>query len=562
LLALTVPWTTRRILLAASGLGLAAAAAASWWDLGMNLTSFVAGLGDVRNLLARMLPPRLPNPGRVVSLALETFLIALLGTVLATAVSIPLGAVAARNISPNRLLTTAARGLISVCRAVPDLVFAAIFVRAIGIGILPGVMAIALHSIGMVGKLFADSIENLDESPRLATEAVGATRLQAFVTGVCPQVLPSLLGTFLYRLDINLRTSVVLGFVGAGGIGFALRDAFGGLLYPQALGIVIVIVLMIALFEFVSGRIRSSLLGEAAAGLPAHGWTGLGRLGSAARRIPNPPPCHPVTEPQTAGGSLRPPWTHRRLTGAFYLVLFLGLVVYSLGALDISFLELIRAVPEIWVVAGRLFPPEFGNGLGPQIFSAMVETIAIGFVATVIGATMAVPIALLAARNVAPARWIYAAARYGLVIWRGIPELILAVIFVSAIGLGPMAGALALSIYSVGFLAKLVSDSLEEVRPGPREAVMATGATRGQEVVSSLLPQALPAIAGHLLYVLDINIRSSTILGLVGGGGIGFLLFNSLRVLQWEVTGAILILIFVTVYSIERFSGWLRTQLI
>lgn len=544
-----------------SGLGLAVAAAASWWDLEMDPTSLIAGLGDVGNLLARMLPPRLVNPGRVVSLALETFLIALLGTVLATAASIPLGAVAARNISPNRLLAAAARGLISVCRAIPDLVFAAIFVRAIGIGILPGVMAIALHSIGMVGKLFADSIENLDESPRLATEAVGATRLQAFVTGVCPQVMPSLLGTFLYRLDINLRTSVVLGFVGAGGIGFALRDAFGGLLYSQALGIVIVIIVMIALFEFVSGRIRSSLLGEAAA-LPAHGWVGLGKLRPATGRFTRPLRRAAASDTPAAGGSLRPPWTHRRLTAAFYLVLFLGLVTYSFGGLDISFLELFRAIPEIWLVAGRLFPPEFGNGLGPQIVSAMLETIAIGFVATVIGATMAVPIALLAARNVAPARWIYAAARYGLVIWRGIPELILAVIFVSAIGLGPMAGALALSIYSVGFLAKLVSDSLEEVRPGPREAVMATGATRGQEVVSSLLPQALPAMAGHMLYVLDINIRSSTILGLVGGGGIGFLLFNSLRVLQWEVTGAILILIFATVYSIERFSGWLRTQLI
>ncbi len=560
MLALTPPWTKRRVLLAVTGACLAVATAASWRDLGMVPTSLLAGVSDVRNLMERMLPPRLIDGGRVLELALETFLMAFVGTALAAAVSIPLGGLAARNISPNRWTAGAARGFISACRAIPDLVFAAIFVRVLGIGVLPGVIAIALHSIGMIGKLIADAIENIDEGPRHATEAVGANRLQAFTAGVWPQILPSFVGICLYRLDINLRTSVVLGFVGAGGIGFALRDAFGGLLYPQALGIVIVIVIMIGLFELVSGRIRRALLGDAAVVLPSHGWMGLGSRRPRRKALGQGPQPTPA-KGRPASGSLRPPWTRERLTAAAYLAMFLGLIVYAFGELQLSPLEVLWALPDLGRVAAKVIPSQIDAALAGQIFSAMVETIAIGFVATIIGAALSIPIALMAARNVAPAKWVYAAARYGLVVWRGIPELILAVIFVAAIGLGPMAGAFALSIYSVGFLAKLVSDSLEEVRPGPREAVMATGATRPQEMITSLLPQALPAVAGHVLYVLDINIRTSTILGLVGGGGIGFLLFNSLRVLRWEVTGAILMLIFVSVYSIERLSGWLRTQL-
>ena len=146
--------------------------------------------------------------------------------------------------------------------------------------------------------------------------------------------------------------------------------------------------------------------------------------------------------------------------------------------------------------------------------------------------------------------------------WRSVPELILAVIFVAAIGLGPVGGALALGLSSAGFLAKLVADALEEINPMPREAVLTTGATRLQETATSVVPQASPSIVGHVLYVLDINFRTSTILGLVGGGGIGFLLFNSMRVLQYDVTGAILIMIFATVYAIELLAGLVRKLLI
>ena len=129
-------------------------------------------------------------------------------------------------------------------------------------------------------------------------------------------------------------------------------------------------------------------------------------------------------------------------------------------------------------------------------------------------------------------------------------------------GLGPIPGIFALVVGTTGFFSKLIADAVEEVDPVPREGVFATGATRLQETTTSVIPQAMPSIVGNLLYVLDINLRTSAILGIVGGGGIGTLLMNSIKVLKWQTTGAILLSIFVIVYGIELLAGWIRKQIL
>jgi phosphonate transport system permease protein len=175
---------------------------------------------------------------------------------------------------------------------------------------------------------------------------------------------------------------------------------------------------------------------------------------------------------------------------------------------------------------------------------------------------LSIPLGLMAARNVAFNRFVYRVSRLFLVFVRGLPELIIAVIFIAAIGLGPVPGTLALAFGTSGFLAKLIADAVEEINPTPREATFAVGATKTQEIGTSVVPQAMPAIVSNLLYALDINLRTSTILGIVGGGGIGFILFNALRVLQLRTVGAVLITIFVVVYSIELLSGWVRKKIL
>ena len=188
----------------------------------------------------------------------------------------------------------------------------------------------------------------------------------------------------------------------------------------------------------------------------------------------------------------------------------------------------------------------------------MLETTAIGFVATALGLLIAIPLGILTARNIIIRRLVVTLTRGMLLFIRGIPELIFAVIFVSAMGLGPVPGTLALAIATATFMAKLIGDALEEVQQAPRDGVSAVGASRLQEFISAVLPQALPNLVSQLLYMLDVNLRSSAVLGIVGGGGIGFLLISAIRGFETETVGAIVFLIFVIVYAIELLGSFVR----
>ncbi|MGB0115021.1 MAG: phosphonate ABC transporter, permease protein PhnE [Ilumatobacteraceae bacterium] len=550
--------TRDRLLLRLVGVFFFVATVWAWRYIDMSLTVVFGGLGDMWNLLGRMTPPNFQDLDRAIELTFETLWMAVIGTALALVLSVPLAFGAARNTTPHPAVMAVCRGIIVGTRAIPDLIFAAILVRAVGIGVLPGVLALGLHSIGMVGKLFADAIEQVDPRPRDAVVSVGAGKWQAILTTVVPQAMPGMIATALYRLDINLRSSTVLGIVGAGGIGLLLQTNLRSLQYDRALGIVIVIFVFITVMEFVSAAVRSTLLGGERVNVG--GRAPRASIGGAFfRRFANA--NQPMGVESFDHMTVRPPFRGERRTKTLYAVGFLLLLAYALWAIRLDPLEIIRSLGEVWEIMLRLVPPDFTTAR-EGIITGMLESIAVSLIATALGTIVSIPLGLLAARNVAANRIVYAIARLFIVFLRGIPELIVAVLFVSAIGLGPVAGTLALVVGTAGFLAKLIADAVEEVDPIPREAVVATGATRTQETFVSVLPQAMPALVGNLLYVLDINLRVSTVLGIVGGGGIGFLLFNSLRVLAWETTGAILISIFVVVYAIELLAGWVRKQIL
>ena len=490
------------------------------WSIDFAPATLLDGFDEVVALLERMIPPRLDDPGRIGGLAAETLLMAVLGTVLAAIASVPLAFLAARNTTPHPAVQTVARAIITFCRAMPDLLFAVLFVRALGIGVLPGILALAIHSIGMLGKVFADAIEQTDPGPREAVRSTGVGYFREMLNAVVPQVVPSWIATFIYRIDINLRMSVVLGFVGAGGIGFALQDALRGLIYPRALGIACVILAIIAAMELLSIVIRRMLL-DSAQSNPARE--------RAARFV--------------FGGAL------------------IGVCVAALVVLKINPVSLITWVGPAVEVFARMIPPNF-SALGSELFAAAGQTVAIGVVSTAIGVVLSIPVGILAARNVTPHPAVYWAARGWILLVRAVPELILAVVFVAALGLGPVAGTCALAIGSIGFLAKLVADAVEEIDPGPLEAVRSVGGGWWKTLFAAVIPQAMPAMVGSSLYLFDVNVRTSTILGIVGAGGVGYLLFESIRTLNFDVAGAIVIVIFVIVYAIERLSGWIRSQLV
>ena len=208
--------------------------------------------------------------------------------------------------------------------------------------------------------------------------------------------------------------------------------------------------------------------------------------------------------------------------------------------------------------AAKFWPPSFGSYDAPVMLAAMGETIAIALAATILTIVASIVIGSLAARNVAPSRRVRAGFRLVLVTIRGIPEIILAIVLIVVTGLGTQAGTIALAIGGVGLLGKLLADSLEEVRPGPEQALRAAGATRLQVYAGATAPQGMKALIGHSFYMLDTNIRAATILGLVGGGGVGYYLLNAGQGSRYDLVTTIVLMILVTVVAVEGLAMWMR----
>lgn len=219
-------------------------------ELAAALPAFFSFLAD------SMWPPDFSAPGDLLEATLLTVEVAFLGTLAATVVSLPVALLAAKNLTPHPLVFTVVRFVVTVCRAVPDFVFALMFVAALGLGPLPGVLGLAIHSIGMLGKVYAERIEEIDPGPPEALAAVGARPMQIIKLAVLPQVVPSLLANTLYRFDINIRSSIVLGIVGAGGIGFELITALQSLDYERAAAVMLVVLALVTVVEGASNHIR------------------------------------------------------------------------------------------------------------------------------------------------------------------------------------------------------------------------------------------------------------------------------------------------------------------
>jgi phosphonate transport system permease protein len=243
--------------------GLLLAAAFFVWSVAaveFNPVAFAQGLPDLADLVSRMFPPDLVYAPTAALAALETLQMALVGTAASAILSVPLAFLAAANVAPNRVLYYASRSFIVFTRAIPDLIWALIFVSAVGLGPFPGTLALAIHSIGMLGKLYAESIEEIDPGQVEALRSTGAHPLQTLALGVVPQVLPAFVGLTLYRWDINIRNSIVLGLVGAGGLGFELQTSMRLFQYPQVLTILIFVFIIVLIVERSSSYVRERVI--------------------------------------------------------------------------------------------------------------------------------------------------------------------------------------------------------------------------------------------------------------------------------------------------------------
>jgi len=516
-----------------------------WWGAGLHAALDLRALASFAHGL---LPPDLsPAFLRVVGVAtVRTLGIAVSGTVLAIALGLPLGLLATPALwrrgplaagerrGPSAALSWAAASLARFLRAVPDLVWALLFVVGFGLGPLPGTLALGINTAGMLARVYADLFEAVPPGPVLALHATGASRLQAFAAAIWPQAAPSLVAYTLYAFECNVRAAAVLGFVGAGGIGQEINLSMRLFEYGQVTTLLAACIALVLITDAASRRVRGRFQRNA-----VHG-----------------------------SGVLRAPVEIRARARTLPALLWMALLAVAFqqaGFLDAS------APAHLGRFAARLFPPDLSPDFLAGVIEPLWQTIAISIIGTAIGialgAVLAVPATatlVLDDRDPAavPARALrtaaYAAARFLLALLRSIPELVWVLLCIVAFGIGAFAGAAALGLHTAGVLGKLYAETLEEVPVAPVEELRAAGATALQRLAWAMWPQARETLASYTLLRWETNLRLSTVVGMVGGGGLGLALYNDVQLGWYPQAATLVLVIYLLVVATDFLAGRLR----
>jgi phosphonate transport system permease protein len=242
-----------------------AALAIGWvlhWSAGgaqMSWGELALGMPQIGDFLVRSVPPDWTILERLWQPALETLQIAIWGTLLSIVLALPLSFIAAGNLHQWHWLRRITRQFLNVVRSINELILALVFVSAVGLGPFPGVLALALHGMGMLGKFFAESMEEIDQGPLEALRSAGATQLQVIAFGVVPQAITAWIAVVLYRFEVNLRSATVLGMVGAGGLGFELVSSLKLFRYQETATCIVVITVMVIAADLVSNWLRKRI---------------------------------------------------------------------------------------------------------------------------------------------------------------------------------------------------------------------------------------------------------------------------------------------------------------
>ena len=237
----------------------------------------------------------------------------------------------------------------------------------------------------------------------------------------------------------------------------------------------------------------------------------------------------------------------------------LGVYGVSIRLADVDLAALLEGLPRMAEWVGRSWPPDTTD-LGLLLLRA-AETAAIALVGTTLAAVLALVSCTMAARNLTPSAFVRLPTRWLLNTLRGIDSFVFAILFVAAVGLGPFAGVLGVALHTWGSMAKLFAESIEDLPAGPLDAVRLTGASRVKLVSYALVPDALPGLSSIGLYMLEFNVRTSTVLGIVGAGGIGLELKNSLDLLNFPRLLTVIIIILLMVTAVDQLSSRLRRRL-
>jgi phosphonate transport system permease protein len=453
----------------------------------------------------------------IAGLVLETFTIAGCAFAIAMVLGLPTAAIIVRGHAIGRLVAA----LATTVRAIPDVILAIICVAALGLGPVAGITALGINTGAVLAKLCAELLLSVRREPEEALRAVGATPLAGFLIGMVPEAWPGLVGFAAYALESIIRGSVIVGIVGAGGLGSAIVASFNlaqyGEFFTYLAGLIVVVICVDALSGWLRERAPAPVAAAAFAAIAIAGVTGIFLSG------------------------------------------------------DVSGKDVARALPRVVRFLADEMPPDFSAEVAANAANGLLTTILVAVVGTLGGALLAIPLALLAAPRIAEGwmrgtgytPWSYVpmtVSRFALAIVRAVPPLALGLLALSIVGLGPKAGALALVLHTAGVLGKLFGESLEIAPLLPAEALVATGSQASVAALVGIVPGALNALLAHLAYRWEWNVRASTTMGMIGAGGIGQAIFNAQQLLFYHQLLAYVIVAVVLVVVGDVISQALRSR--
>lgn len=254
----------------------------------------------------------------------------------------------------------------------------------------------------------------------------------------------------------------------------------------------------------------------------------------------------------------KPPFIANPVVRYGLMVVALLYLVWAFGSLPFNWERISEGLPRAARIFGGGFPPSFERG--GLLLTGFKESFQIAILATLLGVMLSIPFAVMAARNIAPLP-VYLVGRAVIIISRSFHPVIVAILFVAAVGFGPLAGILTLTIYSIGFVGKLLAEEIEEIDWGQVEAMRAAGAGYLATLFYAVFPQILPRQVGLSMYQLDSNLRASAVVGIVGAGGIGGTLMNAFGRYDYDFAFAILLIIIAVILVSEGVSGWVRKKI-
>lgn len=466
----------------------------------------------IGSFLAGFLPPETSTDfaGYLWQATLETLAIATIGLLLAFVLAVPLSYLATSAARERATQNPLARLVLTVLRGVPELVWALVFVRVFGLGPAAGVLALGLTYGGMLGKVYAEILESEDGAPARALLRSGSPRALALLYGLLPLASKELVSYTVYRWECAIRASVVMGFVGAGGLGQLMDQAMKMLNGGEACSILLVFMALVLLADALSSWLRSAL---------------------------------EVTPVARAGV-----WGARSIGVCIALV---AGVACSWQLLDMDLLALFTAdaASAMGDFVTGFFPPDTSRAWLWAVAVGIWETLAI----SVVGTLLAVAAGMLLALPAWRAPW-----NVVLNVLRSVPELVWATITALAVGLGPFAGALALALHTAGVLGRLYAEALENAPKASAQALRRAGSSRAMAFLYGTLPGAAPQLLAYSLYRWEMNIRMAAILGFVGAGGLGQLLYFKLSLFHYAEASTVILAMLLLSIAVDQASAWLR----